>query len=173
MATPPESSDRDPHLAPNDDETPAPRAPPELVLQPITGPPVVDMTARIEESLRRHEEELATAQRLVEQARSGSAPERPAPITEPAPPPAPGTHRVEFDWRGETAFYVEHDRRVRLSCIYWGGPKGSVSHISGCWEYTDGRAERLTPQERGAVLRAIINSAKAREAIRLAIEEHD
>ena len=90
----------------------------------------------------------------------------------PAPPPAPDHHRVEFDWRGETAFYVEHDRRVRLSCIYWGGPRGSVSHLSGFWEYTDGRSERLTPQERGAVLRAVINSAKARERITLAVEEH-
>ena len=172
MGTPPKSPDPDPDPTPNG-EKPAPRTPPRLVLHPITGPPIVDMTARIEESRRRHEEELAKAQRLVEQARSGSAPDVPQRVTEPAPPPAPGTHRVEFDWRGETAFYVEHDRRVRLSCMYWGGPKGSVSHISGFWEYADGRTERLTPQERGAVLRAIINCAKARENITLAIEEHE
>ena len=173
MPTPPESPDRDADPSPNADAGAAPaHTPPRLVLHPLTGPPAPDMTARIEESLRRHEAELAKAQRRVEQARSGSAPETPARVAEPAPVPAPGAHRVEFDWRGETAFYVEHDRRVRLSCAYWGGPKGGVSHLSGFWDYTDGRSERLTPQERGAVLRAVINSAKARENITLAVEEH-
>src|SRR5689334_20400824 len=54
------------------------------------------------------------------------------------PPRPPGSHRVEFDWRGETAYYVEHGRRVTLACMYWGGPKGSVAHIHGVWEYDDG-----------------------------------
>jgi hypothetical protein len=128
------------------------------------------MTARIEESLRRHEAELAKAQRLVEQARTGSPPETPTPVTEPAPPPAPGAHRIEIDWRGETAYYVEHDRRVRVACMYWGGPKGGVSHIDAMWDYTDGRRERLTPDERAAVLRRIVEYARTHDDITLAIE---
>ena len=87
------------------------------------------------------------------------------------PPRPPGSHRVEFDWRGETAYYVEHGRRVTLACMYWGGPKGSVAHIHGVWEYDDGRRERLTAGEREAVLRAIIEAAKTRENITLATEE--
>ena len=84
-------------------------------------------------------------------------------------PRAPGSHRVDFDWRGETAYYVEHDRRVWLSCIYWGGPKGSVSHIHGVWEYDDGRRERLTKDERAAVLQVVNDQAKAHENITLEI----
>jgi hypothetical protein len=93
------------------------------------------------------------------------------PITGPSSPPAPGTHRVEFDWRGETAYYVEHDRRVWLACMYWGGPKGSVSHIHGVREYGDGRREYLTPEERAAILQVVIDTAKTREGIALEIEK--
>jgi hypothetical protein len=140
------------------------------VLSPVTGPPVPDMTAQVEESRRRHEAELAKAERLVAQARSGAPPEFAERKTEPSPPPAPGDHRIEFDWRGETAYYVEHDRRVTLSCIYWGGPTGTVSHIHGVWEYADGRREHLTGPERATVLRRVIDAAKKRENIRLQLE---
>ena len=171
MTTPPESPNRDATVAPNADVKPEPRQPPKLVLQPLGGPAAPDMSALVEEGRRRHEEELAKAKRLVEQARSGAAPDFPERVTEPLPPPEAGTHRVEFDWRGETAYYVEHDRRVTLSCSYWGGPKGNVSHIHGVWEFSDGRRERLTPGERSAVLRAVADHAKARENITLAIDE--
>ena len=83
--------------------------------------------------------------------------------------PTPGDSHVEFDWRGETAFYVEHDRRVRLECIYWGGPAGSVSHIDGVWEYDDGRRELLTSDERARALQRVIEQAKKRENITLEI----
>jgi hypothetical protein len=67
MPMPPES--RDP--APD----PVPNATREIVLQAITGPPLIDMTAPIEESLRRREAELAKAQQLTDQARRGTPPE--------------------------------------------------------------------------------------------------
>jgi hypothetical protein len=57
--------------------------------------------------------------------------------------------------------------------MYWGGPKGSVSHIHGVWEYDDGRREHLTPEERAAILQIVIDTAKAREGITLAIEERE
>ncbi len=57
--------------------------------------------------------------------------------------------------------------------MYWGGPTGSVSHIHGVWEYDDGRRDRLTPDERAAVLQVVVASAKARENITLAIREHE
>jgi hypothetical protein len=157
--------------SPNDQgesaKSPRPRP---IVLRPVTGPPVPDMTARIEDSLRRHEAELAKAERLVAQARAGTPPTYPERPTEPSPPPAPGDYRIEFDWRGETAHCVEHDRRVRIACFYWGGPKGSVSHVDGVWEYTDGRRERLSPEERTSVLQRVVDQARKRENIRLEIE---
>ena len=55
---------------------------------------------------------------------------------------------VAYDWRGETAYYVEPDRRVWLSCIYWGGPIGNVSHIHGVWEFADERREPLSAEAR-------------------------
>jgi hypothetical protein len=168
MPTTPEPNESVP--SPNAEPARPQREPPKLVLHPITGPPTPDMTDRIAESLRRHEAELATAQRLVEQARAGSAPESPARAEESSTPPAPGRHRIEFDWRGETAYYHEHDRRVTLTCVYWGGPKGSVSHIHGVWEYADGRRVRLTIDERANVLHAIVAAAKEREDITLAID---
>jgi hypothetical protein len=62
---------------------------------------------------------------------------------------------------------VEHDRRVWLECIYWGGPRGSVSHIHGVWEYDDGRREPLTPEERALALRRVIERAQTSEGIAL------
>ena len=167
MSPSPESDSQDP--TPNAKPDSTPRKSPPLVLSPITGPPMPDMTAKIEESRRRHEAELAKAQQLVAQARAGSAPTTPARTTEPLPPPAPGDYRVEIDWRGETAYYVEHDRRVRLECIYWGGPKGSVSHIDGVWESSGGARERLTAEERASVLQCVIDHARKRDNIKLEI----
>jgi hypothetical protein len=137
---------------------------------PLTGPPIPDMTARIAESLKRHEAELAAAEKLVAQARSGSVPTLPERTVEPLPPPAPGEYRIEIDWRGESAYFVEHDRRVWLECIYWGGPHGSVSHIHGVWEYADGRRERLTAEERAHVLQRVIEYARTHHDIKLEIE---
>ncbi len=137
---------------------------------PVTGPPVPDMTRQVEDSLRRHEAELAKAERLVTQARSGARPEV-APRDTAAPaPPAPGDFRIEFDWRGESAYCVEHDRRVWLSCSYWGGPSGTVSHVHGVWEYADGRREPLTTDERAAVLQRVVDAARKRDDISLEIE---
>lgn len=69
------------------------------------------------------------------------------------------SYRVEFDWRGETAYYVEGDRRVTLSAIYWGGPKGSVAHQYGVWEYPDNRREPMTAAERAMVLERVVERA--------------
>jgi hypothetical protein len=168
MASTPESEG---HASPpNAKQEPTPPQPKRVVLQSVTGPPVPDMKAQVEESRRRHEADLAKAERLVAQARSGAPPEFQEPKSEPTPPPAPGEYRIEFDWRGETAYYVEHDRRVRLSCIYWGGPTGRLSHIHGAWEYPDGRREHLTGTERATVLRRVIDAAKKRENIRLELD---
>jgi hypothetical protein len=78
--------------------------------------------------------------------------------------------RVEFDWRGETACYVEGDRRVMLSCIYWGGPTGSVSHLWGVWEHPDGRRETLTADERASVLARVSERSRKLHGIELEIE---
>jgi hypothetical protein len=126
------------------------------------------MSRLVEEGRRRHEEELANAQRLVEQARSGSI-DLPQETTPPLPLPLPGEYRLEMDWRGETAIYVEHDRRVRMECFYWGGPKGTVSHTHGMWDYTDGRSEPLTPAERAMTLARVIEHARRHEDITLEI----
>ena len=141
-----------------------------MILDAVTGPPVPDTSAAVEESRRRHDAELATAQRLVAQARAGAPPLLQVPPATPARPPDPGEFRIEIDWRGETAFCVEHERRVRLACYYWGGPAGSVAHEDGVWEYTDGRREALTPDERALVLRRVIEHARVREDIALRIE---
>ena len=138
-------------------------------LNPLPGPPIPDNPAAIEEGRRRHEAELATAQRLVAQARAGGPPSIAPRPTEPLPPPVPGQFRVEIDWRGEIADVVEHDRRVRLDCSYWGGPAGSVAHAGGVWEYTDGRREPLTADERALALRRVIDHARARDGIALRI----
>ena len=146
-----------------------PGAPPPVRLNPLSGPPVPDTAAAVEEGRRRHEAELAASQRLVAQARAGSPPAaaapRPAePLLEPL---ARGEFRVEIDWRGETAHVVEHDRRVRLDCSYWGGPAGSVAHADGMWEYADGRREPLGADERVLALRRVIDHARSRDGIAL------
>jgi hypothetical protein len=78
--------------------------------------------------------------------------------------------RVEFDWRGETAHYVEGDRRVTLSCMYWGGPSGRVSHLFAMWELADGRREPLTADQRVSVLARVIERARTHHGIALEIE---
>ena len=85
-------------------------------------------------------------------------------------PATPDNFRVEVDWRGETAYYVEPDRRVWLECMYWGGPAGRVSHIHGVWEYPDGRREALTSEERAGVLRRVIEYVKRHHSIDLDVE---
>ncbi|MGH7712618.1 MAG: hypothetical protein ACREOG_15105 [Gemmatimonadaceae bacterium] len=144
--------------------------PAPVVLRPLSGPTVPDMTAHIEESRKQHEAELAAAQKLVARARAGSPLTFPERTHEPLPPPAPGEHRVAIDWRGETAHYIEYDRRVRLACMYWGGPSGRVSHIDGFWEYGDDRRERLTSHERARILQHVIEHARRHHDIVLEIE---
>jgi hypothetical protein len=78
-------------------------------------------------------------------------------------------YRVEFDWRGETAYYVEPGRRVMMSCAYWGGPKGSVSHFFGHWEFPDNRREPLTVEEREQVLARVVERAAKVHGITLEI----
>ena len=146
-----------------------PSAPRPVRLHPLSGPPIPDNAAAVEESRRRHEPELTASQRLVAQARAGSPPAAAAPRpAEPLlEPPARGEFRVEIDWRGETAHVVEHDRRVRLDCAYWGGRAGRVSHVDGVWEYADGRREPLTEDECALALRRVIDHARARDGIAL------
>ena len=144
-----------------------PGAPPPVRLYPLPGPPAPDTAAAVEEGRRRHEAELAASQRLVAQARAGAPPSIAPRPAESVPPPAAGQFRVEIDWRGETAHVVEHDRRVRLDCSYWGGPAGSVAHAEGMWEYADGRREPLGADERALALRRVIDHARARDGIAL------
>ena len=80
-----------------------------------------------------------------------------------------GEYRIEFDWRGETAFYIERDRRVTLFSAYWGGPKGSVSHYFGVWECEDGHREPLTAGERATVLARVVERAAKSHGITLEI----
>jgi len=79
-------------------------------------------------------------------------------------------YRVEYDWRGEMAQFVDGERSVRLECMYWGGPSGRVSHIDGVWEYSDGRRVHLTPEERAHVLHRVIEHAKNHHNVVLEIE---
>jgi hypothetical protein len=80
-------------------------------------------------------------------------------------------YRVEIDWRGETAYYIEGDRRVWLACMYWGGPHGSVSHIHGVWESADGRREPLTAGERAKVLQRVADYARKHHHIEIRVSE--
>ncbi len=77
--------------------------------------------------------------------------------------------RVEFDWRGETAFYIEHERRATLSCIYWGGPRGSVAHQYAVWELDDDRREPMTPDDRALVLARVAARAEQNHGITLEV----
>jgi hypothetical protein len=140
-----------------------------LVLNPVSGPQPPDMSALVEEGRKRHEAELASAQKVAREARAGSAPK----ASEPPPiePPAPGEIRIEFDWRGETAYYVEHDRRVRLECIYWGGPIGHLAHTDGHWQYRDGGRMPLTDIERESVLERVVVRAREGHNITLAARQ--
>jgi hypothetical protein len=132
-----------------------------LKLQPLGGPTAPDMDALREEGKKRHEAELRAAEKLVGEARRGSWSPATPPAPEPPPArPAPGESMVIFDWRGETAEFLESDRSVSLFCAYWGGPTGNVSHDRGMWTYTDGRFERLTSVEREAVLSRVVDVAK-------------
>jgi hypothetical protein len=128
------------------------------------------MAARVEEGRRRHEAELAAAERLAWQARTGSAPGFPPPVVAAPRRLEPGEFIVDTEWRGETAWYVESDRRVRLSCYYWGGPLGRVSHIDGRWEYGDGRTALLSADERAMVLQRTIERVRRDQGIVLQIE---
>ncbi len=138
----------------------APASNPPLIISPLPGPPAPDVTAQVEEGRRRHEAELAAAERLVAQARAGApVPSAARPAVPPASP-APGHFRIVIDWRGETADCLEHDRRVRLECFYWGGRAGRVSLRDATWEHDDGRRAPLTPDERALVLRRVVEHAR-------------
>ena len=78
---------------------------------------------------------------------------------------------VELDWRGESAYYIEGDRRVWVFASYWGGPNGHLSHIHATWEYSDGRREPLTTVERTEVLRRLMDYIKLREGFTMRAEE--
>lgn len=78
---------------------------------------------------------------------------------------------VELDWRGESAYYIEGDRRVWVFASYWGGPTGHLEHIHAMWEYTDGRREPLTTEERTEVLRRLMDYIKRREGFAMRAKE--
>ena len=79
-------------------------------------------------------------------------------------------YTVEFDWRGESAYYIEADRRLWLFAAYWGGT-GSLEHIHAVWEYQDGRRVALTPEERVETLRRVLAAIKATEGFPLRCPE--
>jgi hypothetical protein len=78
---------------------------------------------------------------------------------------------VELDWRDESAYYIESDRRVRLYASYWGGDTGHLEHIHAIWEYTDGRQVPLTLEERGDVLRRLMFYIKQLEGFPMRARE--
>ena len=130
-----------------------------IVFSSVSGPTAPDMEQARADGIRRHEQELADAERLTAQARAGSAPP-PSPAGNDRPRQVGhGEHFVEFDWRGETATYFEHDRAVAMSCTYWGGPKGSVAHTFAAWEYRDGHREPMSNDERAEVLSRVVERA--------------
>ena len=71
-------------------------------------------------------------------------------------------YTVELDWRGESAYYIEPDRRLWLFAAYWGGT-GSLEHIHAVWEYPNGRRVALTPEERLETLRRVLATIKAND----------
>ena len=81
----------------------------------------------------------------------------------------PGDYIVTFDWRGETAMYLERDRSATLTSIYWGGSTGSVSHQYGVWEYPDGRRTAMTAEERKMVLERVAERARSGHGIVLEV----
>ena len=148
-----------------DDSRPRPASRP-IVFSSVTGPTAPDMDQARAEGIKRHEKELADAERLTTQARSGTAPLPPASKSEPRQVER-GEYFVEFDWRGETATYFEHDRSVVMSCTFWGGPKGNVAHMFASWEYRDGHRAPMSIDERKDVLRRVVERASQLHGITL------
>jgi len=84
--------------------------------------------------------------------------------------PAQDGFKVEFDWRGESAYCIEPDRRLWLFAAYWGGT-GSLEHIHATWEYQDGRRIALTPDERRETLRRVLAAIEAGEGFPMRCRE--
>jgi len=75
--------------------------------------------------------------------------------------------RVDVDWRGESAYYVEPIRKVWLILSRLHGDKAMVDHMYAIWEYTDGRREELTEIERIDVLQRTIRFVRERTNVTL------
>ena len=140
-----------------------------VVFQSVGGPPAPDMEKVRERGLAQHEKDVRRASELMAQDQSGGLPLRKAEPLAKWPVVEPGEYVVWFDWRGETATYYEHDRAATLTSVYWGGPKGSVSHQFGVWEYPDGRRVAMTAEERRTVLARVAEQARSAHGIELEI----
>ena len=130
-------------------------------------PPVPDYNRIAEESEARSNAKIRATEERVERSRSG----RMEPSSGAAPKSGPDGFVVELDWRGESAYYIEADRRVWVFASYWGGPIGHLSDIHAAWEYTDGRRAPLSAGERIDVLRRLVDYIKLHEGFRMRAEE--
>ncbi len=130
-------------------------------------PPVPDYNRIAEESEARSREEIRAAEERVERIRSGRAEAKFAEF----PLPVGAGYAVELDWRGESAYYIEGDRRVWVFASFWGGPTGHLEHIHAEWEYLDGRRVPLTEAERTQVLRTLAEYIKHREGFPMRARE--
>lgn len=130
-------------------------------------PPVPDYNKIAEESAAKSEAEIRAAEAHVERMRSGEM--QTTPRSDPDTGPIAFT--VELDWRGESAYYIETDRRVWVFASYWGGDTGHLEHIHGMWEYSDGRRVPLTDEERASVLRRLMQYIKLREGFEMRAKE--
>ncbi len=133
-----------------------------MILDPLPQPPPVPDGNKIaKESEARSNAEIQAANEKVAGKR--------APPIVPTHQPTDG-YTVELDWRGESAYYIETDRKLWLFCAYW-GHIGSVEHINAVWEYIDGRRLPLTQEERLETLRRVLEYIKTRESFRMRARE--
>lgn len=149
----------------DDSENPSTTRP--IVFASVAGPPAPDMERARERGLAQHEKDVRRAAELAAPDLGGGLPQRQTEPSEKRPAVEPGKYVVWFDWRGETATYFEHDRAATVTAIYWGGPKGSVSHRYGVWEYPDGRRVTMTPEERRTVLTRVAQQSRIGHGIEL------
>jgi len=150
----------------NDPDEPSTGRP--IVFGSVSGPAPPDMDKVRERAHAQCEEDV----RRAEDARPPSAGLAPRKVEPPEwPTLKPGEFLVRFDWRGETATYYEHDRSTTVAAIYWGGPKGSVSHHHRAWAYRDGRRMPMTAEEGKTVLARVAQRARIQHGFELEIRD--
>jgi hypothetical protein len=84
------------------------------------------------------------------------------------PRPAPGDYTIEVEFRGETLWYIEHDRKLSMPWFWTNGYSVYASQMTD-WKLAGGGSRPVTDEERAMVIDRVVTYAKQVQGVEMKV----